>query len=474
MANANTLNLLRNGILGRSTGDGRRRTMGRVLWSSNGRRWLVWDFYIGCLAAWSAFNLMPSDQQTNGLIVGLFSGLIMVLAARVCGMPRPESNASRYELLTGGILTVGLGLGLCMAACTGLACVHPGRWFWTMFAGLSYVGMITPRLIFCGMEPVRRQRVLLYGAGRAGRTVLRNLRRHPGMQILGFIDDDQRLWDQNIEDLPCMGGLEQLPGVCRKMEVQMLAMAMAGPLPEQQTLKLLKLRHTGVEILSMLEIYERFQNCVPVDLIATEWLLQSEHIPPHCSYRIIKRLLDILFSAVTLTVTLPFWAVIAIAIRCDSPGPVFFRQGRTGRGARPFPIIKFRSMFADTGEQDAGRAQPDHRRVTRLGHWLRRTRLDELPQLLNVLRGEMSLVGPRPERPEFIAEIEKNIPYYDQRSLVQPGLTGWARVKSRYGASLEDTRRQLEYDLYYVRNMSFRLDLQIMLRTIVLLMKGSR
>lgn len=470
----NTRQFLRMSLTSGVSSRRRHSVVARLLWSANGHRWVLWDIYISWLAAWSAFNLTPYGRQPNGLFIGSFFGLIMGLTCWACGMPRPESNPSRYELISVGLISVTLGMVLCVVAGMGLAYVRIGRWIWLLFTGLSLAGIIAPRLMITSLESEARHSVLIFGAGRAGRAVLQQLRRHPGIKILGYIDDNRALWNTNIDGLPCLGGTAQLPFICRKTQAQMLALAITAPLPEDTALRLLKLRHIGLEILCIPELFERFAACVPVNLVSVEWLLSGGRVASPSLNRMVKRIIDVGCCLPALALTLPLWVLIAATIKLDDHGPVFFTQWRMGRGNRPFRIIKFRSMCSDAEPDGARFADDGDRRVTRVGRWLRISRLDELPQLINVLRGEMSLVGPRPERPEFIAEIEKAVPYYDQRCLILPGLTGWAQVKYRYGANVEDARRKLEFDLYYIRNMSLRLDLQILLRTLILLMKGSR
>jgi exopolysaccharide biosynthesis polyprenyl glycosylphosphotransferase len=190
----------------------------------------------------------------------------------------------------------------------------------------------------------------------------------------------------------------------------------------------------------------------------------------------VKRLIDFAVSALLLLGTMPVMVLSALAIRLDSPGPVFFKQERVGKNGLVFVLWKFRSMRQNAEENGAVWAEKVDPRVTRVGKWIRLLRIDEIPQLYNVFRGEMSLIGPRPERPEFIQELEKQIPYYGIRHSVRPGITGWAQVNYRYGASVEDALRKLEYDLYYIKKMSLLLDFKIILKTIgvVLFGQGAR
>ena len=179
-----------------------------------------------------------------------------------------------------------------------------------------------------------------------------------------------------------------------------------------------------------------------------------------------KRLFDIACAATALALLAPLLLALALWVRLDSPGPVLFRQQRVGRDSRPFAILKFRTMQVNAEAAGLQITVGQDPRITRAGSWLRRSKLDELPQLLNVLRGEMSMVGPRPERPSFVAQLREQIPYYDLRHTVKPGLTGWAQVRYAYGASLEDARKKHQFDLYYVKNNSLLLDLQVLIETV--------
>jgi lipopolysaccharide/colanic/teichoic acid biosynthesis glycosyltransferase len=223
----------------------------------------------------------------------------------------------------------------------------------------------------------------------------------------------------------------------------------------------------GIRIVSARDLVERYEGRVPIDWVDDSWFLalpaQGLTTRP---YLAVRRLVDIVLAA---AIGLPFLIVLpllAALIRIDSAGPVFFRQRRLGQFGREFDIPKLRSMRSDAELTGHRWAQRDDPRVTRVGRFLRLTRLDEVPQVLNVLTGQMSFIGPRPERPEFVREIEREVPHYRARLAVKPGISGWAQVKSGYAASMADTRRKLEYDLYYVKNQSLGLDLQIVLHTL--------
>jgi lipopolysaccharide/colanic/teichoic acid biosynthesis glycosyltransferase len=224
-------------------------------------------------------------------------------------------------------------------------------------------------------------------------------------------------------------------------------------------------------------LYEDLTGRVPVEHIGDHWevALPLDAAEGRGVYRVLRRggdvLLALLGGVVLLLVLLP----VALFYRRESPGPVLYRQLRVGRGGRPFMLLKLRTMVDDAEPDGPVWARPDDPRVTRLGRWLRRTRLDELPQVVNILRGEMSVVGPRPERPEFVAELAQEIPFYRARHVVRPGLTGWASIHMGYAASAEEALEKLQYDLYYIKHQSPALDLYIMLRTVgVMLRLGGR
>lgn len=223
--------------------------------------------------------------------------------------------------------------------------------------------------------------------------------------------------------------------------------------------------------------YEKITGKVPTSAIEEIWFLENLMQEKKSLYESAKKFLDIFYALTIGLATLPLYPLIALAIKLDSPGPIFYKQKRVGENNQIFDVYKFRSMVADAEKNGAQWAQKEDPRVTKIGKILRLTRLDELPQLFNVLRGDMSFVGPRPERPEFVfgVNLQRQIPYYQIRHLVKPGLTGWAQINFQYGASLEDTIEKLQYDLFYIKNRSFMLDISIILRTAkIILSAGGR
>jgi sugar transferase (PEP-CTERM system associated) len=240
---------------------------------------------------------------------------------------------------------------------------------------------------------------------------------------------------------------------------------------------MLSCKLSGIEVLDAPDMYERITGKLLIENITPSWFIFCHGFKVTPWLRLAKRITDIVISLFGLAVFAPFGLLVMLAIKLDSPGPVFFRQTRVGRGDRNFELIKFRSMRQDA-EQKTGAvwALKNDSRVTRLGHFLRKFRIDEIPQLVNVLRGEMSLVGPRPERPEFVEKLKEIIPYYSERHYVKPGVSGWAQVRYPYGASVEDAVEKLRYDLYYIKNISVVLDFRIILKTIAVMLfcRGGR
>ncbi len=241
--------------------------------------------------------------------------------------------------------------------------------------------------------------------------------------------------------------------------------------------EVLNCKFSGIEVIDAPSFYEQVTGKLMIENITPSWFIFSDGFRRTGFGRIMKRSADLALALVGIILTLPILPFIALGVKLTSPGPVLFSQVRVGQGDRPFVLFKFRSMRADA-EKTSGAvwAQKDDPRITRFGKFLRTSRLDELPQLYNVLRGDMSLVGPRPERPEFVNKLKEVIPYYSERHFVKPGVTGWAQVKYAYGASVDDAIEKLRYDLYYIKNMSMLLDIITILETVkvVLFGRGSR
>jgi exopolysaccharide biosynthesis polyprenyl glycosylphosphotransferase len=319
--------------------------------------------------------------------------------------------------------------------------------------------------------PRLQRPVLIIGAGRAGAVILRVLTQDvPGhFRICGMIDDDPEKRGTKMQGAPVLGGWEVLQNTVQQQGISVLVLAITGRIRPELFQAILDCQERGVEVIRMPALYESLLGRVPIGYLSADWLLTSflDSVRLYDLYSPLKRLIDILIALVGLLVTLLLFPFIALLIRLDSRGPILYRQERSGKGGHSIWVWKYRTMVQDAEPDGEARwASLSDPRVTRIGKWMRRTRLDELPQFWNVLRGDMSLIGPRPERPEWIAQLEQQIPFYRARLLVPPGLTGWSQVNYGYVRTVEDTALKLEYDLYYIRHRSLLLDFKILLRTL--------
>ena len=324
----------------------------------------------------------------------------------------------------------------------------------------------------------RRRKILIMGTGPLARQLAREILRHReyGLSICGFVDDDPSLLGVSIVNPKVVGLTKDLRDVASDYGVDNVAVEIRdrrGRLPVDD---LLELKMQGVRVEEATSIYERITGKIAIENLKPSWIVFGDGFEVSRAIAIQKQIISFCGSLFLLLLSLPLFPLIALLIKLDSRGPVFHRQERVGENGKTFTIFKFRSMRQDA-ERETGAvwAKVGDKRITRVGKYLRRLRLDELPQLINVFKGDMSLVGPRPERPEFVKELSNTIPFYYLRHSVKPGLTGWAQINFRYGSSLEDTIEKLQYDLFYIKNVSFALDLLIILNTIktVLVRQGS-
>lgn len=324
-----------------------------------------------------------------------------------------------------------------------------------------------------------RERLLLVGTSAGAVRLARELfeRKDFGVEIVGFIDPDARRVGEPVINPGVVGTIEDIPAIVRARSVDRVVVSLAdarGKLPMD---KLLEMKLDGVTFEHLASVYEEYTGKIAVENLRPSWLIFSSGFRKSRALNVTKRLLDVAAAAIGLVLASPLMLATAIVVRLTSNGPALYHQLRVGQHGRVFMLHKFRSMQPDA-ESGTGAvwATSDDVRVTPLGRFLRRSRLDELPQLWNVLRGDMSFVGPRPERPEFVKSLAVDIPFYGQRHVVRPGLTGWAQVRYTYGASVEDALEKLQYDLFYIKNLSITLDLFILLKTIktVVMQRGAR
>jgi len=380
---------------------------------------------------------------------------------------------------------LGLSFGLGLVAMSLLFYFFPtllvGRGAFLLSFGLALLGILLSRALFLRWARIGalKTRTLVIGTGSRAAHIegLLAKRGHASnTQIVGYLSmggshhfvDYARILDTE----------EPLHELAQRLQITEIIIAIRdrrdGGMPVQDLLKC-KLR--GIRILELSNFFERENGHLQLDSLNASWMILSEGFHQGMVRDTIKRLFDLLASAALLVVSLPIMVLAALLIKLESPGPVLYRQERVGQGCRNFTILKFRSMCVDAEKDGKPRwAGQNDSRVTLTGRFIRRTRIDELPQIFNVFFGDMSFVGPRPERPYFVTDLTQKIPYYGVRHTVKPGITGWAQVRYPYGATDEDAMHKLQYDLYYVKNHSLFLDLMILFQTaqVVLWGKGVR
>lgn len=322
---------------------------------------------------------------------------------------------------------------------------------------------------------IPEQRIAIVGSGKLAGEVARELARRDdlGVRFAGFVRTGPDAGGGSAGDWPVLGAAAELEAIAQKHGISRIVVALEdcrGALPARE---LVTLRVQGIRVEDAATALSALTGRVPLAAVKPSWFVFSDGFRRSRTTEVMKRILDLAVGLVGLAAALPLMGLVALAIRLESKGPVIYRQKRVGRFGKEFDVLKFRSMRADA-EKNTGAlwAQENDPRVTRVGRVIRKYRLDEMPQFVNVIQGEMSFVGPRPERRCFVEELRKVIPYYDERHSVRPGITGWAQVQYRYGGSVEDAFQKLEYDLFYLKNTSLTFDLAIIFRTFRIVLGG--
>lgn len=356
-----------------------------------------------------------------------------------------------------------------------------GRGALAIAFAFAFIASATARFVFLTLvdSDVIKRRVLVVGAGsRAARvsSLEKSEKGHNRFNLVGFIPLDGA--HSSIDKARIIKSKAPLLAIAQKYQVDEIVVGVrqrrGGNLPMGE---LLECRMEGITVVELSTFFERETGKVQLESLSPSWLIFSEGFDRGNFRNFVKRLFDVVISAVMLALTAPIMLITALLIKIDSPGPVFFRQTRVGECGKPFDVYKFRSMRADAEKDGKPQwAKKKDSRVTRIGRIIRSLRIDELPQIFNVMKGDMSLVGPRPERPYFVRQLIKEIPYYSTRHSVKPGITGWAQIRYSYGASVHDAKEKLQYDLYYVKNHTLFLDLIILFQTaqVVLFGRGAR
>ena len=324
-----------------------------------------------------------------------------------------------------------------------------------------------------------QNRVLFLGTDELSKNVVREILAddHPKFKVAGFIGNDPTLVGKSIVNPKVLGLTEDIDSIIKKEKIQKLIVSYPQARGEFPARDLIKCKFNGIEVLDLHTFYENFKGKILLESLRPSWLIYSHGFKKTDLTKSIKRIFDILLSTIGLLITLPVSIITALFIKLESKGPIIYKQERVGESGHVFNLLKFRSMSIDA-EKHTGPvwAEENDERVTLIGKFIRKVRIDEIPQMINVLKGDMSFIGPRPERPYFVEMLSKKITYYDQRHSVKPGITGWAAVNYSYGATVEDALEKLQYDLYYIKNISLFLDLIIVLKTIAIVFgrRGAR
>ena len=418
------------------------------------------------------------------IVTSILFGLVMPITMLAMGLYQSRFRGGVLGVFLRSVIGFASGAAILALLYYVVPALYLGRGVFGLAIVIAFfmVGTIRPLFFYYVDRDVLKIRVLVLGAGEKAASIMQRMRRRVdrrGFRIVGYVpletDTGVAIEREKQVDL----GNRSLLDIARESDVDEIVVAADERRNGIPLNDLLDCKLHGVDVIDLLSFFEREQGKLPLDILRPDWLIYSDGFKRGIVRDVFKRMFDIVASALILSITWPFMALAVLAIKIEEgrDAPLLYRQERIGYRGKAFAVFKFRSMRVDA--EKAGVAQwatKNDSRVTRVGGIMRRTRIDELPQIFNVLRGDMSFVGPRPERPQFVAELAKEIPYYHERHAVKPGITGWAQVCYPYGASIEDSAQKQEFDLYYIKNHTIFLDMLILCQTaeVVLFGKGAR
>ena len=418
------------------------------------------------------------------IVTSILFGLVMPITMLAMGLYQSRFRGGVLGVFLRSVIGFASGAAILALLYYVVPALYLGRGVFGLAIVIAFfmVGTIRPLFFYYVDRDVLKIRVLVLGAGEKAASIMQRMRRRVdrrGFRIVGYVpletDTGVAIEREKQVDL----GNRSLLDIARESDVDEIVVAADERRNGIPLNDLLDCKLHGVDVIDLLSFFEREQGKLPLDILRPDWLIYSDGFKRGIVRDVFKRMFDIVASALIVSITWPFMALAVLAIKIEEgrDAPLLYRQERIGYRGKAFGVFKFRSMRVDA--EKAGVAQwatKNDSRVTRVGGIMRRTRIDELPQIFNVLRGDMSFVGPRPERPQFVAELAKEIPYYHERHAVKPGITGWAQVCYPYGASIEDSVQKQEFDLYYIKNHAIFLDMLILCQTaeVVLFGKGAR
>lgn len=439
---------------------------------------LMSSIYLGALLRFSGED-QPLQAVGPLLPKALIFALVMISVMTAVGLYKSNLR----DGIAGMLLRIGISILLGLAAMSFVFYLFPalflGRGAFGLTFAMALTGIVLTRIIFFKVvnQDAMKRRILVLGTGKRAIELAQQMRRKVdtrGFVIVGYVHvtgEHDVIEPRHIVrlDVPLLEYADQ-------QQVDEIVVAVEDRRKGFPVHQLLDCKMSGIEVVDMLTFFERQGGKIRLDLLHPSWLIFSDGFLSGFFQSYTKRIFDVVASLTLLALTWPIMIIAAIAIKLESPGPILYRQVRVGQNWQLVQVLKFRSMCNDAEKDGPQWAGKDDSRVTRIGAFIRKVRIDELPQLYNVLKGEMSFVGPRPERPIFVEQLSQTIPYYAERHRVKPGITGWAQIRYPYGSTEKDAVEKLQYDLYYVKNYSLFLDLLILFQTaeVILWGRGAR
>ncbi len=418
----------------------------------------------------------PSSLMSLSATHGVSLAAFVFVINTASGFYRPASHRSLSQSCARAALAAMFALPLAYAISRMLPSDESGNATLTLAAMLGVAGVIVHRVYAAHSASAARprSRVLILGTGPAAHAVSKTLRASdPWVEVVGYLRSPNET-QIAVPESQVFGAHLSLAEAARQSQVNEVVVALTerrgGSMPMRE---LLDCKIQGVTVCDLATHFEKTLGQIRLDYVNAGWLIFGDGFNQGVVRTAVKRVFDIVTALILLVVSLPIMLLTMLLVSIESKGPVFYSQERVGFNGRTFRVVKFRSMRSDAEVDGKPRwAEAGDDRITRVGRVIRKLRIDELPQLLNVLKGEMSLVGPRPERPFFVDQLVKDIPYYAVRHSVKPGLTGWAQVRYHYGSTVEDSQQKLQYDLYYVKNHTLFLDMLILFETVAVVLTG--
>ncbi len=443
--------------------------------------WATFDAVIVAAGVYFGYRMFVWSEEASWVRFGLWQTITiqcmtLVFVGMVFGLYEQQTLLRRSRILARSLLSIVVSVLLTyMVIYLFMYQLHSRRVLF-LAASLYFISAPAIRLLICGWLSDYSRNFLIVGTDRKSRV------KPAGMgdglskryNLVGYVTMDSIEVGRNINGRPVLGSISEIERICLENKVDEVVVGPVSAKTPRLLEKTLSCLRLGCRVTNLSTFYEEVLSQVPVEHLEPNWFLFADLKHYREAQLIMKRAFDIVGSVLGLILTLPFWPVIALAVKLDNRGPVFYHQQRVGMNGRIFRLHKFRTMYTWAEQNGCMWAKKDDPRVTRVGRFLRKSRLDELPQLINILLGQMAIVGPRPERPEFVCELSERIRFYNERHLIKPGLSGWAQINYPYGASIEDAARKLELDLWYLKHMSLELDLAIILRTLGTMFLGSR